>query len=38
MDASTGSRGGIVLHAGQAAVELDAGIAAVPLSAVWTLK
>ena len=28
--------GGIVLHAGQAVVELDAGIAAVPLSALWT--
>jgi predicted AAA+ superfamily ATPase len=30
--------GGIVLHAGQAVVELDAGIAAIPLSAVWTFK
>ena len=30
--------GGIVLHAGQAVVELDDRIAAVPLSAVWTYK
>jgi hypothetical protein len=27
--------GGIVLHAGQAVVELDDRIAAVPLNAVW---
>ena len=30
--------GGVVLHSGQAIIELDDRIAAVPLSALWTIS